>query len=201
MDIKKALAHLKKDQKLAPYIEKTVLKEHFPSFDVYEGLLSSIASQQLSVKAAATIYKRFTYLFEDGYPHAYKLLEMDVPTLRSVGLSNSKAKYMGNVAEYFRDNNLFEKDWHLLGNDEIISELTKIKGVGIWTVQMILMFNLNRQDIFPTGDLGIQQAITQIYDLQSEKNQLRKDMIRISQSWIPYRTLACRYLWTIKDSV
>lgn len=168
--------------------------------DVYFDLLESIVSQQLSVKAAATIHGRFVGLFEDGLPHPEKLLALDVPTLRAVGLSNQKAGYMLNVANFFVTEKLHGVDWSTMTDEEIIKRLTAIKGVGRWTVEMILMFTLNRPDILPVDDLGIQNAIKRLYELEETGKALRIRMVEIAEPWRPYRTHACRYLWKWKDA-
>lgn len=168
--------------------------------DVYYDLLESIVSQQLSVKAAATIHGRFMALFEDGIPYPEKLLALDVPTLRSVGLSNQKASYMHNVAAFFVQEKLHGANWDTLTDEEIIQKLTKIKGVGRWTVEMILMFTLGRPDVLPVDDLGIQQAMKRLYELEETGKALRARMVEIAEPWRPYRTHACRYLWKWKDS-
>ncbi|MFT6333916.1 MAG: DNA-3-methyladenine glycosylase II [Saprospiraceae bacterium] len=199
LDYKAAIVHLSKDKKFKPYLDKIQLPPRNPSSDIYSGLISSIVSQQLSVKAAATIHARFIGLFLTEYPHVEELLTLSDTEMRSVGLSAQKTKYVRNVALFFQDNNLFDKDWDTIPDDEIISLLTEIKGVGNWTVQMILMFVLKRPDIFPVLDLGIQYGMIEIYDLKQEKKELHSKMEKLSKKWQPHRTVACLYLWAIKD--
>lgn len=169
-----------------------------PSGDVYYTLLDSIVSQQLSVKVANTIFNRFLTLFEGGYPHAHQLLNKNVEELRAVGLSYQKANYLKNVAEFFIAENAENKDWEAMSDEEIIKFLTAIKGVGRWTVEMILMFTLLRPDVFPTDDLGIQQGMIRLYGLENDK-LLKKRMIEIASQWQPFRTLASKYIWRAKD--
>lgn len=195
----KALQHLSKDKSLKSLIENISLPARSPSKDVYAGLIRSIVSQQLSVKAASTIHGRFLNLFEDGYPNAMELQELEFSQLRAVGLSGQKTNYVKNVAQFFTENDLFEKDWTLDEDHEIIALLTQIKGVGRWTVQMILMFVLSREDIFPVLDLGIQQGIKEVYGLTEEKKELHAKMEKIAESWKPFRSVACLYLWAAKD--
>ena len=199
LDYKAAIEHLSKDKKFSSYIDKIELPQRNPSSDLYSGLISSIVSQQLSVKAAATIHGRFVSLFKAKYPTAEELLQLSDIDMRSVGLSGQKTKYVRNVALFFQDNDLFDKDWTTLSDDEIISILTEIKGVGKWTVQMILMFVLKRPDVFPVLDLGIQHGMIEIYNLKQEKKELHAKMERLSKKWQPHRTIACFYLWAIKD--
>jgi len=194
-DFKNALAHLKKDKVLSALIQNHPLSEREYHDDVYEGLIGSILSQQLSVKAAATIKKRFYASFPDNYPDAEIILQREIPELRSFGLSNQKSGYVRNVAQFFIDNNLLDSVWHELEDEEIIKLLTQIKGVGKWTVQMILMFRLSRPDIFPIDDLGIQNAMKANYNLDLEKKALKIEMESIAKSWSPFRTIASLYLW------
>ena len=191
--------HLAKDALLKKITEETHLKEPGPAKEVYASLLQSIVSQQLSVKAAATIYKRFLELFEDEGPHPRALLNKSVEELRMVGLSRQKSSYMHNIAAFFVANQLEDIDWTKKSDAEIIQLLTEIKGVGLWTVQMILMFSLQRKDVFPAADLGIQQAMKKLYGIEGKGRGLIVEMEKIALAWSPYRTLACRYLWKWKD--
>ena len=198
-NFEKAIQHLSKDKILKHAIDSIILPKRNPSKDVYAGLIRSIVSQQLSVKAAATIHSRFLNLFENKYPHATILVDLEVSELRSVGLSGQKTKYVKNVALFFQENDLFNKDWSEETDEQIISLLTQIKGVGKWTVEMILMFVLSREDILPLLDLGIQHGIKQLYDVKAEKKELHAIMEQVAEPWRPYRSVACLYLWAIKD--
>ncbi len=204
MPYKKAIAHLKKDDKLKLVIEKS-MKEIKPSleFDIYHFLLESIVSQQLSVKVAAIIFARFLDLFTERYPNPRELILMDDEILRNAGLSYRKASYLKNVAEFSLKN---EMDFEYLQEQsdiEIIKYLTQIKGVGEWTVQMILMFPMDRPNVFPVGDLGIQNNMKAIYGLVSDKkipNSLTKKELlvvlnEIAAQWHPYKTMASKYVW------
>lgn len=172
-----------------------------PSGRVYYDLLESIVSQQLSVKVADVIFKRFLSLFPDNYPHPELVIALESAQLRSAGLSGQKAGYMQNVARFAIENNLEQIDWAEMSDEEIIAFLTQIKGVGKWTVQMLLMFTLARTDIFPVDDLGIQQAMQRLFKIEAENTRLLKiQMLELSESWRPWRTVACRYLWRWKDS-
>lgn len=166
---------------------------------VYQDLLSSIISQQLSSKVASVITDRFLSLFPDRLPHSHRLLEMDIDTLRTAGLSRQKAAYLLNVAEFFQRENIEEKDWSDMDNDEIIRYLTQIKGVGKWTVEMILMFSLSRPDVLPLDDLGIRTAIIELYGVTETGKAVHQRMVEIAAAWQPYRSYACLYLWRHKD--
>lgn len=194
-----ALKHLSKDPKLKTAIAAVKLPETSEDRDVYNSLLRSIISQQLSVKAAATIYGRFLDLFEDQKPLPSLLLAKTTEELRSVGLSKQKSGYMQNIANFAINNKLQDVNWDDYNDEEVIKFLTEIKGVGVWTVQMILMFTLNRDDVFPSADLGIQQAIQKLYGIEGKGKELIKQMNVIAEPWAPYRSLACRYLWKWKD--
>lgn len=197
---KKALKHLKKDPVLARIIGQ--VKPKISSFlgDIYIDLCSSIVSQQISTKVAKVIYGRFLDLYEGVAPTPQQILDTEFDDLRAVGLSKQKTAYMQNIATFWQEHRLQNQDWTLLSDQEIIDLLTQIKGVGEWTVQMILMFSLERPDVLPVLDLVIQQSMAKHYNIKAEKKkELFAKMEGIAQQWIPYRTIACRYLWRAKD--
>jgi DNA-3-methyladenine glycosylase II len=168
--------------------------------DLYFSLLRAIVGQQLSVKAAQTIWKRFLDLFNDKYPHAWELLKIEAALLRSVGLSYQKAGYLKNIAAFSLEKSLNYGDLKKLTDEELIEYLIQIKGVGRWTAEMLLMFNLKRMDVFPKDDLGIQTGMKLIYKIRAkDKKQLYKKLDSIAENWRPYRTLACMYIWRYKD--
>lgn len=194
------VAHLSCDPLLATIIPDIAFPDYgADNTDVYFGLLESITSQQLSVKAADTIFKRFLALFPNGYPKAELLVDTPPENLRSVGLSNQKAQYMRNTATFFIEHQLFEKDWANYSDAEVIQTLSSIKGVGKWTVEMILMFVLRRPDVFPIDDLGVRQAMIRLYKVELEGKAQYQRLTEIAEAWRPYRTYACRYLWRWKD--
>ncbi len=163
-------------------------------------LIKAIVSQQLSVKAADTIYKRFLGLFDGVSPNATVLLEMDNEILKSVGLSKQKITYIKEVALFSQKNDISIEFINQKSNEEVIEYLTQIKGVGKWTVEMLLMFTLCRPDVFPVADLGIQQAIQKLLKTEEKGKELIKLMNTHSEKWKPYRTFAAMYLWKWKDS-
>ena len=168
--------------------------------DVYFDLLRSIAFQQLHASAATKIFERFLDLFEEAYPYPEQVLMLDKEALRGVGFSNQKSNYIQNIAQFAIDEHLTKVKWNKMSNEEIIKFLTQIKGVGEWTVQMVLMSSLEREDVFPTADYGIQQAIIHLFELGDIKGAaLKKKMLVLSEAWSPYRSLACRYLWNWHD--
>lgn len=165
--------------------------------DIYVSLLNSIVSQQLSVKVVRIIWRRFTDLFRDGYPDANQLLSLDHQVLRKAGLSNNKANYLKNVAEFKLTNNMSFDYLQGFSDEEVIHYLCQIKGVGKWTVQMILMFPMDRPNVFPIDDLGIQNTMRDLYQIELEKKELRRKLLEISEMWHPYKSLATKYIWEI----
>ncbi|HKK76611.1 MAG TPA: DNA-3-methyladenine glycosylase [Saprospiraceae bacterium] len=195
------LAHLSRDSRLKPILEHLPFPSFDPDREVFTSLLRSIVSQQLSVKAAATIHQRFLQLFEDLSPTSEQVLTCSTEDLRSVGLSRQKSHYVHNVAEFFEERKLQNQNWSALSDQAIIDLLTQIKGVGQWTVEMVLMFTLQRPDVLPVDDLGIQQAFAKLYgvNLDQKKRALFQEMREIAAPWSPYRTYASLYLWRYKD--
>ena len=169
--------------------------------NVYLHLCSSIMSQQLSTKVAAVIYIRFLNLYKNKKPGLQQIIDTPVESLRSIGLSNAKARYIQNVCRFFLAEKITDATLRKMSNEELIKYLSQIKGVGQWTVEMILMFTLGREDVFALDDLGIQQSITKLYQLDAtDKKTLKEKMLQLSAKWSTYRTYACRYLWGWKDN-
>src|SRR5580698_5775776 len=193
--------HLSKDKKLKKLIEKQQAFTISKRKDIHFYLIASIMSQQLSTIVASTIRQRFLDLYGGKIPKPEAILATPHETLRSIGLSNAKAAYVHNVARFAVD---FGMDYRKLGkmsNEEVITYLTQIKGVGRWTTEMLLMFSLGREDVFAIDDWGIQNAMIHIYKLdRADKKNFRADMLRISEKWSPYRTYACMHLWRYKDN-
>ncbi len=198
--MKEIRRHLSKDKLLKRIIESVPLKITISENNLYEDLMRSIISQQLSVKAAATIYGRFLDMFSTKSPFFDQVIAVEIGELRKAGLSMQKAGYVKNVANFALENPRKRKDWAEMSDEEIILFLTQIKGVGKWTAQMILMFNLGRPDVFPVDDLGIQQAIKGLYGLEEQGKKLKPKLFEIAENWKPYRTTACYYLWRWKDA-
>lgn len=197
--IEAAKIHLSKDKIFKSLIEKIQLDLPVTDGDVYFYLIRSIVYQQLSGKAAGTIFSRFLELFSEEYPYPEPLLGFDIADLRAVGLSRQKASYILNVADFFQTHQLENNNWQEMEDNEIIQFLTQIKGVGKWTVQMILMTSLHRTDVFPIDDLGIQKGIQKLYGFEDKGKSLKKKMLELSESWRPYRTIASFYLWQFQD--
>lgn len=164
-------------------------------------LIASIISQQLSTQVAKIIFTRFLDLYGGKEPNCEKVLATDPLVLKSIGLSNAKVNYVQNVAQFFKDNKITDAQLYKMSPEEVIELLTQIKGVGRWTVEMLLMFSLGHEDVFAVDDLGIQQAMIKLYKIKYEtKKELREKMLKKSQSWSPYKTYACLHLWKWKDT-
>ncbi len=193
------IKHLQKDKKLTRTIGEEVhelkLRNNIPL-----RLMASIMSQQLSTKVAKVIYHRFLELYKGKEPKPQQVLDTPSETLRSIGLSNAKVSYVHNVARFCIEHKITDKKLLAMQNQEVIELLTAIKGVGRWTVEMLLMFTLGREDVFAVDDLGIQQAMTKLYKLDTtDKKNMKEKMIQLSSKWSPYRTYACLHLWAWKD--
>ncbi len=199
-ELVKAYKHLKKDALMKEVLKATPALTFSPNKNLYQSLIRAIVSQQLSVKAAATIYERFLNLFPGKDPAAEIVLRLDDEQLRNCGLSYQKAGYLKNIAQFSITNGLDYRKLYRKTDEELITHLTQIKGVGKWTVEMILMFSLNRPDVFPVDDLGIQNAMKKLYQLDSKGKELHQQMHEIAKQWQPYRTIACRHLWRWKDN-
>jgi DNA-3-methyladenine glycosylase II len=194
--------HLSKDKKLKKLIELhgpfTLIKRK----NICTWLCASIMSQQLSTKVARVIHQRFIDLYEGKEPTPEQIVATSPDVLRSIGLSNAKTSYVQNVARFALEQGMDHRKLHKMDNEEVIEYLTQIKGVGRWTVEMLLMFALSREDVFAIDDLGIQNAMIGLYKLdRTDKKKFKEDMLRVSQKWSPYRTYACMYLWRWKDNV
>ncbi|SRR6266568_151076 len=179
-----------------PILKKFVKKYPKPQFEdrskfLMRELIESVVSQQLSVKAADTIFARFVGLFPGGeFPTAEQILEMEDEMIRNAGLSYAKITYINSVANAFVSDLIDIEKIKKQSDEEVVSELTQIKGIGRWTAEMILIFTLKRPDVFSIGDLGLRNAITKLYGISD-----RNEMLKLSESWKPYRSTACWYLW------
>jgi DNA-3-methyladenine glycosylase II len=166
--------------------------------DAYGALLRSIVGQQLSVKAARSIYGRLTDMFGGSTPTPKELLAADPEEVRSVGLSRPKVSYIRSLAQHVEDGDLRLGSLDDLGDDEVIAELTAVKGLGEWTAHMFLMFHLRRPDVLAVGDLGVRRAVERLYGLEGLPDA--ETLERLGDRWRPYRTLACLYLWHSLDN-
>ncbi len=189
---KKALKFLRKDIVLRKIIKEYQIEELSGETDLFQDLIESIINQQLSGKAAATIFGRFKKLFKDKFPKPQQILKTSDEKIRECGISFPKIKYIKGICQAIIDGSLNVKKISQLSDEEVIIELTKLKGVGRWTAEMILIFSLRRPDVFSIGDLGLRSAVSLHYKIKRENI---KKIEKISQNWSPYRSLAARLLW------
>ncbi len=187
---------MRRDPVLAPIIKKhgacgiATGREN----DIFCGLVEAIVSQQLSTRAAATIYGRLRALLPNGgTPTPEAFIPLTDEELRGVGLSRQKLGYLRDLSEKMLDGSINNRGLMQMNDDEIVAELTKIKGIGRWTVQMLLIFRLARPDVFPAGDLGIVKAVQGAYNLRVAPDV--QVLHRIAEPWRPYRSVASWYLW------
>jgi len=195
------ISHLSKDIKLKKLIEAGQPHKLVKRKNICTYLCASIMSQQLSTKVSDVIYKRFISLYGGKEPTAQQILDTPSEILRGIGLSNAKVSYVKNVAQFETESGMAAKKLNKMTDEEVIEYLIVIKGVGRWTIEMLLMFALGREDVFAVDDLGIQNAMIRLYKLDnSDKKKLKEDMLRLSSKWSPYRTYACVHLWRWKDN-
>lgn len=192
--------HLKKDLKLATVLDlDTYTLKKRKNTPIR--LIASIISQQLSTKVAKIIFLRFLDLYDGKEPTCAQVIATAPETLRSIGLSNAKVNYVQNVAAFFVAEKITDKQLYKMEPEEVITCLTQIKGVGRWTVEMLLMFSLGHENVFCVDDLGIQQAMIRLYKIKyTSKKELRTKMLAKSAAWAPYKTYACLHLWNWKDN-
>ena len=186
---------MRRDPVLAPVIRKyrhgTILDT--PLIDPFAALVRTIASQQLSVKAAATIHRRVLDLMPGGVATPEAIAAITDEQLRAAGLSRQKIAYVRDLARHASTGELSLHTLNTLGDEDVITAVTKVKGLGRWSAEMFLMFRLHRADVLPVDDLGIVVAVQRLYGLRKrpKPDRLRK----IAEPWRPYRTVACWYLW------
>lgn len=164
-----------------------------PKGDAYGALLRAVVGQQLSVKAAATIFDRVLALFGGRMPTAPELLYADVAELRGAGLSGRKVEYLKDLAVHVVSGELEIDRLSELSDERIVAELTAVRGLGTWTAHMFLIFHLEREDVLPVGDLGVRNAVRDVYELAAPPSPA--ELESLAEPWRPHRTLASLYLW------
>lgn len=189
---KKAVEHLKKDRMLSKIINRVGRYRLALVEDPYESLVEAIITQQLSGKAAASISKKFREIY-GRFPKPQDVIKTPSSRLRAAGLSKMKVSYIKDLSKKITTGALEIDSLKNMTDDEVIQQLTKVRGIGRWTAEMFLIFSLGRQDVLPVGDLGLRKGVQMLYSL-SETPQ--KDEIEtIAQKWRPYRTVATWYIW------
>lgn len=189
-------AKLSTDPVLKKLIKQFGELEKTQEDDLFAHIVLSIISQQLSVKASSTIEKRFIDLF-GHFPTPKEIVKMDTEKIRACGISYPKIKYIKGIAQAVIDKEIVLENLHAMDDEEIITELIKLKGIGRWTAEMLLIFALGREDIFSMGDLGLRNAVAKLYGVD------RDDLVAIEKitiNWSPYRSYASRYLWKSLDN-
>lgn len=188
-----------------PILQKLIQKYPAPTWIdrsdfLFEDLIETIVSQQLSIKAADSIFTRFKNLFDNVgaiprnrpflFPTPEQILAVEQGSIRQIGVSTAKAKYIHNVAQAFLDKDIEIETIKQMSDEEVIESLVRIKGVGKWTAEMILIFTLNRPNIFSHGDLGLRNAIRNLYGITE-----KEEIMELAESWSPNKSLASWYLW------
>jgi DNA-3-methyladenine glycosylase II len=200
IEMQRGIEHLSKnDPVLRNIIQRSKPCSLKPHRSYYLSLLESIIGQQLSMKAAESIYRRFIQLVGDP-PLPEKIILLDDDHLRTAGLSYSKIKYVKDLSVKISNKELKLKQISVLCDKDIIAELTKVKGVGLWTAQMFLIFTLARLDVLPCLDLGIRKSIKNLYGLRKLPEQAGVEKIAKKYNWRPYCSIASWYLWRSLDN-
>jgi len=198
----KALEHLRAHD---PIIAELIVRYPAPTFhkhgNYYQELVDSIISQQLSVKAARAIETRFKDLYGGNFPSPEQILDTDIETLRGVGISRPKARYIQDLAMKILDGSVKFDHFDQQSNEEIITELTAVKGIGEWTAHMFLMFCMGRLDVLPIGDLGIRNGVTALYGFAATAAPQDIANIANTHEWKPYESVASWYVWQSLDNM
>lgn len=196
-----AASHLQEhDAALAAVIARTDRCTIRPHRNYYQALVDSIISQQLSVKAAASIEGRFRDMFDGRFPTPEQILTKDIEQLRAIGFSRAKASYVRDLAEHILAGQVRFDHLDNLSNEAIIAELTAVKGIGEWTAHMFLMFCMGRSDILPVGDLGIKNGMRALYDLPASPTPADIHRIAHIGQWHPFESIASWYVWQSLDN-
>jgi DNA-3-methyladenine glycosylase II len=199
--VSEAVKHLAQhDKKLAPVIERVGLCTIRPHENYYQELVDSIISQQLSVKAATAIEQRFRDMFDGHFPSPKEILTKNLDELRAIGFSYAKGRYVQDLAQKILDNEVKFDKLDEMTNEEVIAELTVVKGIGEWTAHMFLMFCMGRSDVLPVGDLGIKNGVRALYGLKAAPKV--EDIAKIAKKnhWHPYESIASWYDWQSLDN-
>jgi DNA-3-methyladenine glycosylase II len=196
----KAAKHLSKhDSILSTLIKKFGKCNLQPHREYFNSLLRAIIGQQLSVKAASSIYARLAEYYKHK-PTAQDLINTEISILRSFGLSNAKAVYVKDLSTKILNKEIQLKNFHKKTDEEILYNLIKVKGIGVWTAQMFLAFTLGRTDVLPYSDLGIRKSIMLNYGLRKLPDEKKIKKLAKDNNWHPYCTIASLYLWKSLDN-
>ncbi len=188
----------KKDKRMRGIIDECGPFTLVPKRGYFAALCRAIVGQQLAVAAAATIYERFRTLFANGRPNPDELLRVSKARLRGVGLSNQKTAYLIDLATHYTNRTIPHRRLKSMSDEEVIATLTEVKGIGVWTAQMFLIFVLARPDVWPTGDLGIRRALERTFAVSLDASL--DDLEQAGEPWRPFRSYAAWYLWRSLDA-
>jgi DNA-3-methyladenine glycosylase II len=195
-----ATKQLSGDLIIGPLVKRFGICTLRPHTNYYRELVESIIGQQLSVKAAASINRRFIELFGGKFPEPKAILSRPVEELRTAGLSGAKARYIQDLAMHVKSGKLEFDKFDAMDNEAVIAELTAVKGVGEWTAHMFLMFCMGRLDILPVGDLGIRTGTMRLYQLEALPTPDKIREISVKFKWHPYESVASWYIWKTLDN-
>jgi DNA-3-methyladenine glycosylase II len=204
LDVERGTRHLRRKDPVMRDLIKRVGKLDLEArrrgrpADAYGALLRSIVGQQLSTKAARSIYTRVAGLYGDRTPSPDELLATEPDELRGAGLSRAKVAYMRSLAEHVRSGELELDRLDELSDEDVSAELTAVKGIGQWSADMFLIFHLNRPDVLPVGDLGVRNAARTVYEL--DELPIAAELEELAEPWRPHRSLAALYLWRSLDN-
>jgi DNA-3-methyladenine glycosylase II len=195
-----SLTVLKRDPRFAKLIKKHGLPDLERGKNPFQALCRSIIYQQVSGKAAASIFRKFVALFSENgkkFPTPEMVHAMPIEKLRTAGLSGQKASYIHDLAEKFTDGTIQHRSLDKMESDELIEHLTQVKGIGVWTAHMFLIFTLNRLDVLPTGDLGVRKGFQAVYKLRKLPDH--KKMETLAKEWRAHASIGAWYLWRVAD--
>lgn len=196
-----SITHLSNDKHLGAFIRSygppQFRRAH--TSDPFQSLCEAIIYQQISGGAAASILKKFKALWpKKDFPTPADVIKIKPEKLRSAGISPQKLAYLKDLASKFTDGTINPSKFRRMSDEEIIAHVTAVKGVGVWTAQMFLMFTLGRPDVLPTGDLGIQKAFQKVFKLRAKPSPQKMELL--ARQWAGHRTVACFYLWRMLDT-
>ena len=200
MDVQDSLMVLQRDKRFAPLIKKHGLPDLVRGKNPFSALVRSIIHQQVSGAAAETIHARFLALFpKNKFPTPETVRAMPLEKMRAAGLSGQKAFYIKDLAEKFVYGTIKHRSLHTMESADIVEHLTQVKGIGVWTVHMFLIFTLNRPDVLPTGDLGIRKGFQSLYKLKDLPSH--EQMEKLARHWRPHASVASWYLWRVANEL
>lgn len=198
---RQAAAYLRQsDPILQTVIDRVGFCTFRPHTDYYPALVGSIISQQLSVHVARRIEGRFRELFGGTFPTAEQILSTDIETLRGIGFSYAKGRYVLDLAQHIVDGKVRFHHLNGLDNNSVITELTAVKGIGVWTVHMFLMFCMGRTDVLPVGDLGVRNGVRKLYGFEHAPTPAQITDLATQKHWHPYESIASWYIWQSLDN-